>query len=157
MPADTVPQPLWLIVWRTVFLAISIRIRVELEVVWNQEPLNFAIVSFSVWQLKDELPNFQTQQVQVKKPSLPFVHHFRTCRAEWVWSLACRNVQQNVVCWPLTDTWAQWGHCEVTLLLSQNQLWCLTHREGSGRFFCSHPWVTAVPSMPYAILMQMML
>lgn len=89
----SVPQSLWLIFWRTIFLVISIRIREELEVVWNQESLNFAIVSFWIWQLKDELPKFQTQQVQVKRPSLPLVPHFRTCRAEWAWSLASRNVQ----------------------------------------------------------------
>lgn len=46
---------------------------------------------------------------------------------------------------------------EVTLLLPQNQLWCLTHREGSVRIFSSHSWVTVFPSMPYAILVQVVL
>lgn len=34
--------------------------------VWNQESLDFAIVILGIWQLKDRLPNFQTQQVQAK-------------------------------------------------------------------------------------------
>lgn len=94
MPADNVPQPFWLAVWRTVLLAVSVRLRMELEVVWKQKSLNFAIVNTWIWQLKDELLHFQIQQVPLKEPAFPLAYHFRTCRAEWPWSLEYSNAQQ---------------------------------------------------------------